>query len=455
VAAQVIELDVSKPWAPDVPARRGPPVGAILLMATVLVAILTGPALGTGRPFAFVWRTPTLKGVFWTTAEVLLTLEPVTEDSMRRVALVAREPGAGGVLWRLRLSGPLAETYGSDREALVTTFPPTFNQGLATAVIDSRTGATVRAYPAPAAPLAYVAGDVVLLIDREPRDPRAPVAPSSTRDNRFATGLEHTHLAEARDLRTGSVRWTRRLPAGTLWSLPGVPAATEGIVGVPPGEEWMVTFTYAGDLTAWDLGTGAPLARMALRPLSPLSYVTALTDAVLVRLRAGTSSQYTAYDMPRLQERWRVSPPDIHAVPFGCGPRLCLDTDSTVFAVDPGTGGVAWQRSGLQLRPGRAGLPVLVTGLGQPLARYDAATGQPLPADPSWRVADISPFSDQIVLTERRPSGGSALALYDIRADTVREFGVVPGSGTDPHCLAVGGVLACEQSGTVRVWHPG
>jgi outer membrane protein assembly factor BamB len=457
VTGQVIELDVSKPWAPDAVERRGPPIGLVLVVAAFLVAVLTGPVLTTARPFAFVWRTPTLEGAFWLAPQALLTLEPHTSEGARRVVLAARDPDTGDPLWRVRLSGPLSETYGTDGEVLVTNFPPAVNRGMATYVIDTTSGRTLRAYPSVSAALVYVAGDVVLIIDREPPDPRAPpVASSSTGDgDPFDTGIGYTHLAEARDLRTGSVRWTRRLPAGTLWGLPGVLPGTEGIVGLPPGEEWMVTFTYAGGVTTWDVGTGAMINKMALRPLSPVSYVAALNDAVLVRVREGSTSQYTTYDMPRLQERWRMSPPEIDATPFGCGPLLCLATDTSVWAVDPDTGGIAWQLPGVRLRSASARARVLVTGLGQPLARYEAVTGRPLPADPSWRVADISSVSERVVLAASRPGGGAVIALFDVGADTVRELGVVPGVGLGMQCGLTAKLLACEQGGMVRVWHPG
>ena len=164
---------------------------------------------------------------------------------------------------------------------MISHFPPTPNLGVTTRSIDSRTGQSLKAYPTASAALAYVGSDVAVLIDRDPAAGPEPGPDDLSRDD---TGLDRPHFITARDLRTGAVRWTKRLPAGYQWSLPGVRRGTEGIVGLPPGQDWMLVVSPTRSAQVWDLRTGAPIAQREFGSGNDLSYLTALADTVLVRV---------------------------------------------------------------------------------------------------------------------------------------------------------------------------
>jgi hypothetical protein len=175
---------------------------------------------------------------------------------------------------------------------------------------------------------------------------------------------------------------------------------------------------------------------------------------VLVRVKTGDTSTYTAYRGPELVGRWRVAPPDIYATPVGCGDLLCLDTDSSVWAVDPATGGLAWRVVGVRLRPAPPAADIIVSSFGEPLAVFDPATGDRLPADSDWRVADVAVHGTQVVLGRPRPAGGGFLAVFDVATGTIRQLGAVVPYSPATQCLLAAGALACEDGGIVRVWQP-
>jgi hypothetical protein len=450
----VIEIDTTRPWSPEPSTdRRGNRfVGAILLALAVAV-VMTGPALTAGRPFTFAWRALTLPGQFWVTDRSVYTIDvgaPASVDAPRPLTLVARDPAFGTPQWMVRLTGVLAVDHGMDNYILITDFPPTFEQGVRSTIMDTRNGLTVRAYPTSSTPLAYIGDEVAVIIDRDP-DVREPAQPRRTEE----TGLDRAHLVEARDLRTGAVRWIRRLEAGTMWHLPGVVPASEGIVGLPPGENWMVTYTPAGLVETWDLNNGDTLETAIVGPLSTQSYVMALPGTVLVRSRTPTETTMSAYSPKDLRRLWRHMPRDLFATPSTCGTFVCLSTDVATWALDTRTGAFAWHLERPRLRPTLPGARALVPAFGSEMVLLDPDTGDRLSGDDTWRVADVAPYGTRVVLAQPKPGGTAVLGLLDLAANQIRRLGTVSPFAVATQCVSAGEVVACEdREGLVRVWRP-
>jgi hypothetical protein len=448
----VIELDVSKPWTPESSTgrHRTPFLGAILLLVAVGI-VMTGPALSAGRPFAFAWRAHTLAGYFWATPQSVYTIDvgvPVAADAPRPLTLTARDPALGHPQWMMRLTGVLAGDQGTDNHLLITDFPPSFEQGLRTTIMDTRNGLTVRAYPTTSAPLAYIGDEVAVIIDRDPED-QEEGKPRQT----LETGLDRAHMVEARDLRTGAVRWIRRLAPGTMWHLPGVMPASEGIVGLPPGENWMVTYTMAGLVETWDLNHGDTLATAIVDPLTQQSYVLGVPGAVVVRFKSPAQSDLTAYRPDDLRRLWRNAPRDLFATPSACGPLICLHTDTSTWGLDTRTGTFAWHLDQPKVRPATPGARVLVPAFGEELALFDPETGQRRGGDGTWRVVDVAPYASQVVLAQPKPGGTAVLGLLDLAGNTVRRLGSATPFSPATQCVSAGEILACEDGeGLVRVW---
>jgi len=450
VAATVIELDISQPWTPEPSTgRRAPFLGAAFLTLVVTV-ILTGPALTAGRPFAFAWRAHTLPGQFWATARSVFTIDVDRSADPGITTLIARDPGRGAPQWTARLTGPLAAHYTTENHLLLTDFPPTFEQGLRSTFMDTRNGLPVRAYPTSSIPLAYVADEVIVLIDRDPED-REVAEPRRTEE----TGLDRAHLVEARDVRTGAVRWTRRLARGTMWHLPGVMPGSEGIVGLPPGENWMLTYTAEGLVRTWDLNNGDALGTALVGPLSRQSYVLALPGTLLVRIKTPAEASLAAYDPRAMLRRWRYMPRELFATPSGCGTLICLHTDRSTWGLDVRTGRLTWRLERPRLRPSPPGVPALVPAFGEQLVLFDPETGRRRSGDETWRVADAAPYNTQVVLARPGSGGSAVIGLLDLVANTVRRLGTVTPFPLASQCVSPGNAVVCEDGeGLLRVWHP-
>lgn len=436
----VIEIDQREPWLPPPARRRRAPVALVL---AALVAVLNGPWPSIAGGLAVAWRADVVGGFFWLTDDAAYTID---RDGSA-VALSRRDPSDGTPQWTVELTGPLAESYTHPWETMVSRFPPTLNLDVNTTVIDTRTGDAVRAYPAAEMPLVYLAADVAVTIDRDPAGgPEPPLPPLSLAD----TGGDRAHLAVGRDVVTGRVRWTLPLPPGTSWSLPGVPSAAEGIVALPPGQAWMVTATAAGALRVWDLRTGQPISSSRVGRAGRDSYVAALESTVLVRTDVAGRATLITLDPRTLMPLWRLRPPAIYATAFECGELLCLQTDRAVWAVDQ-AGAVVWRLDPARLRPPGSGR-LLVATFGEPLALVDPGSGTPRPADTRWRVVDLRPVGGAVVLARAVDATSAEIGLLDPVAATVTRLGVISGYRGATQCLAAGGRLACEDSGTLRVW---
>ena len=444
----VIELEPSVPWDPadtGPVARRFGPVVALL---AVIALLLNGPWQLPGGGLHAVWRAETVGGFFWLTQDAAYTIGRAGDAAVPRLVLTARDPADGTARWSADLTGPLAVTYTRAWETLVSRFPPTLDLNTNTAVIDTRTGDSVRGYPVAAMPLVYLAADVAVTIDRDPAaGPEGPLPPLSQTGN----GLDRPHLVVARDLATGAVRWTLSLALGTVWSLPGVHPAAEGIVAAPDGEEWMVTRGPDVRARVWNLRTGGLVNSRLVPDGGPQSYVAALESTLLARAESAGRAVLTGFDPLTLEQRWRARPPDIYGSPFECGSLLCLQADRAVWAIDH-TGAVAWRIDSTRLRPQVGPTARLVAGYGQPLALFDPDTGGSLPADARWRVLDIRTSGGTVVLGRPDGASGEEIGVLDLGTGSITVWGGVGPLGRAAQCLTAGGRLACEDGGVVQVW---
>lgn len=449
MARQVIELDISVPWdGPDEAPRRSPRALVVAVVVLGLLLSLTGPGLLLPATLTLAWRAPTTARLFWLGTDGVFTVDRVG-GPVPGLRLVSRDPRTGGVRWTAVLNGPLAEVYALERGSLASFFPPTFSSAARTYLINTNTGRVSRAYPVPAMPVAYFADDVVVTIDWD-----QAIAPDPVPDEPHAAaiGLDFSHRATARDLATGRIRWTRPLPAGLRWALPGVPAGAEGIVGLPAGQSWMVTRSTAGSVEVWDLRTGAVLARRDVGRLSSESYVSALGDAVLVRVLDAVGTRMSVLEPATLAPRWTFTPPDLDAEPAACAPVLCLEIRRSVFVVDPATGAILWRTHGTPLRPAIQPGARLATATAEPLTLFDIRTGRTAQGYGSWRIVDNSAYRQDVVVATARPGADADLALLDIGTGTMRRLGTVTPWSPGTRCIAGADRIVCEDDGLVRVW---
>jgi outer membrane protein assembly factor BamB len=448
----LIEVDVSQPWSPmDAERGRGlsPPTRTVLL-ASLLILVLTGPALASPASLRSLWRLPVFVGFFWLTPDTVYTVDSAEDgESDAELWLTARDPDTGNPRWTVALDGPLARDYAGGHASMTSRFPPSSNLGITTRVFDTRDGRYVRAYPVAAAPLVHIGTDVAVVIDREPGTGPEP-EPSGDAVGRI--GLDRAHVVVARDLDTGAVRWTRRLAAGTAWAMPGVLTGAEGIVGLPPGQDWMLTVTRPGTALVWDLDTGALIAWREFGALTDRSYVTALADEVVVRIDTAKDSSLAGYDPATMVERWRFTPPNLHAAPFVCGRLVCLQTDRSVLRVDPHTGAVVSpeedpRRPQVHQPPHR----LLVTSSGEELSLYDTPLGRRLSRDSNWRVVDPSIHGARLIVAQARGQGRAMLAILDPATGAMRTLGRVSPFSPASQCLVAADLVACEEESVLQV----
>lgn len=446
MASAIIEIDRSPvSLGPDVAAGgRRVPVVALALVVAGLLLTLTGPALVRPDYLPPTWRMAATTAEFWLTAGALYTI-----DIAGGIDLSARDPDTGLVRWSTPLSGPLAEVYRVGTSVLHSNFPPTSVDGLRTEVFNRIGGLARLSFPTAALPLVAIwdghggTDGVAVSIDRDPT--AAPVGPRT--GQAAARGLQWTHTVTARDLRTGAVRWTRILPPGLGWSLPGVRVGATGIVGL--AGDLLTTSSIAGEVEQWDLGTGATRARRQFGRPGPEFYAAALADAVVVR--AGADAVLDVLDPATLTRRSSFVTPVPAAEPVGCAPSVCLVTESSVVIVEPRTGATITRADGPLLRPGSTDRVVLA-GYGNRLAVVDSRDGHAVPVSPSWRLIDIGGYTRQVVVAQPQSGLGARIALLDVATGQIRPVGQASGWSAANACGWAGDHVACADGQTLRGW---
>jgi hypothetical protein len=433
-----IDLDAGPP-PPRATARgrRAPVVTAALILALVAL-VLTGPT-GT-RTLTVAWQRADAPYA-WLTPTAVYTVD-ISGDTVTLVALDAR---TGATRWQYRLTGPLAAVYASPEAVLATRFPPFIASPARTEAIGDVPGWSSLAFPGLAMPLVSMAGDVGIVIDR---DTSVPAWSAAGPDDR-AAGLQWTYVATAIDLASGAVRWSRTIPPGTVWSLPGVRPGQAGIVGV--SQPWMVTSTASGHVEVWDLKTGSVRVRAELGPLEEQAYVLALADSVLVRHRDDASgARVELRDPASLTILAQFTPTLPDAEPMSCAPVICLTANGGVELVDPAGGDADLRLTATQLRPGPPGR-LLVASFSKALSIVDTSL-RTVEEVPGWQLVDASDYTGQAVLLHDVDSPGRRLVgLLDVGSGVFQASGSVnwsPGS----RCQADAGHLACTDGRTLTVW---
>lgn len=448
----VIDLDLlpTRPEPREAPGRRRLQAVGLLLAVTLLV-VLAGQVLKLRDHVTLGWQADTVSGAFWVTDRAAYTVEPTPDGE--GVVLVARDPLTGLRRWSTTLTGPLAASYAVDWQARAANFPPSLTLRTSSSIINIRDGQFMLGYPAAALPLIHLAQDVAVFVDRDPDAQTQPPPRSSIEVER---GITMPHRIVAYDLATGAVRWTRRLSPGWLWALPGTRPGAEGIVALPPEQQWMVIYNEAGRVTTLDLRSGEDLAHLNIGPLDDREYVLATEDAVLVYAHDGEQGTFRAYDPATLSRRWQITPPQVYAIPFTCAEFLCLQADRSVWALDPRAGTYAWRLAGPVLRSVGGGVEWLAPEFGNDVFLVDAKRGrtQQVPGlTGAWRVVDAATRGSSLVLAQVQLTGGATLAALDLQTLTVRRLGEVTDVTSGTKCLATAAVVACENNDVVRVWH--
>jgi PQQ enzyme-like repeat protein len=450
--AGILDLDVAPaPHRPTSgPGRRSPWVTALLVVAGV-ATVLTGP---TGPPaLPLVWQAATTNPYLWLAGGSVYTVDAADAA----VRLTARDLRTGRVVWSIELTGPLAQAYASQSSVMLTRFPPRLNDIARTEAVSTVGDREPLAFPAVAMPLVHLADDVAVLIDRDTTVGPAPGVPPVDQ----LAGLQWTYRVTALDLATGAVRWTRALPAGVRWSLPGVRPGSVGLVGLPPqaasantgrlGHPWLVTSSADGQVAVWDLATGRDLVRRDLGPLEPEAYVLALADAVLIRHRGPSGPTVQLLDLVTLTPYAHFVPDLPEAEPLSCAPAVCLTANGGVALVDAATGATRLQLTGTQVRPGPAGR-LLVSGLGRPVSIVDTQAGTVTTLH-DWQLVDTSTYGPRAVLAGRVDANGGALVgLLDVTSAAFAASGRVAHWATGSRCQSDATYLACGDGTTLTVW---
>ncbi len=418
----VIDLDEVRPPHDTPGAGRRRPIGSVLVGVVLLTAVLTGP-VGPPR-LTLSWRLPMSTPYVWLTSRYVYTV-----DQRDLLTLVAHDPGTGQVRWQRSLSGALASAY-ANRAPIATRFPPRVGSDARTDV-GGPPGPQL-SYPALAMPLVQITDDLAVLIDRADTDRE--------------TGV---YRVTAIDLRTGSPRWSRIIPSGSRWSLPGVRPGTTGIAALPDGPPWMVTSTADGELEVWDLETGGTRVRRVVAALGRESYVMALADQILVWRPGADGPTMQLLSPVTLATRSTFVPVLPDAVAVSCAPYLCLAGNGGVVVVDPADGAVLYRLTGADLRPGPDGR-LLVSSYGRPLSIVDLITGRVWTL-PNWTVEDAGSAGSETIIAGSA-DGRPELALLDVTTASLVPFSPVDGWTPGSLCQITSTELACTDALTLTVW---
>jgi hypothetical protein len=458
--SRVIDLDRPRPAAPGRRdphlARRGRHTallaGAVVLF--VLIALTGMPALG--QPLTLAWRGGTLHAMLWVDDRSVYGLRPGLQGPM----LTANDIATGTIRWQRELTGPLARMYPAESPMLVPLFGPHVPARASIAASSTRTGRLHGIYPVPAMPLVYFTDPVAVVVDLAPGTVQAGLRPAGP--NQVGTGTAgvgstfdgwvEEHLVVAIDLETGATRWSRRIPAGSTWAMPGVHPWRDGFVGEPGPAPWMVVVGADGAAETWRLATGEVAARADVGPLVQWSYASALPGTVLINTGGWPNAIVDAYEPDELTRLWR-SPvptvPDVMSWPVLCASLICLMSTSDIWAVDLAPRRLAWHRAVVDVYAvGHRSMAVAT--LDGPVL-LDLATGAVDAVPDGWRVAERRGREGPVVLAVHA-GGRTTLGLLDLDGGTPRTLGDVGEVGLPERCAISGAHLACATADEVRVW---
>jgi hypothetical protein len=435
----MLELDLDAEPRPTRRPRWRQPRTVALIVATVVALALNGPDRSPRLTMA--WQTGLSTADTWLGVDAEYTIDIASG----RASLTARRLDDGAVRWQVPLRGLLADAYGVGAATVVTRFPPHLQDGVRTYISRGDVEQPALTFPAVGMPLVQVADHVAIVIDRDAGVAAAP----GFEPLEQAAGLAWPHRVTAIDLASGAVRWTRTIAPGLRWSLPGVRPGTAGIVGLPPGQHWMVTSSSSGVLAVWDLDTGADVLTRDVGLLGLESYVLALPAAVLVWRRGSAGPAIELLDPDTLAPTARFVPAVPDAEPVACAPAICLYANGGVTIVDP-TGTVTARLSGTGLRPGPAGRLIL-TAFGAPLSIVDIHGGATTSTG-DWHLVDATSYTRQAVLARAASAGKVDVGLLDVASGAVWSLGRILSPLPGTRCQSAAARLVCTQGHQLTAW---
>ncbi|WP_344126565.1 hypothetical protein [Luedemannella flava] len=416
-------------------------MGAFLLVVLAVVATLTGPATSGSESLTLAWRSTAFHTFFGVTDD---TVYAVTDDA-GQLRLVARSLDRGLIRWSLRIEGPLADAYYASAVNVVTRFPPSPGTPAATRVATQEAGRRLVAYPVAAVPLAYIAGTVAIMIDREPSTTSAEI---DARED----GWVQAHRVTAVDLASGETRWVGRIEPGSTWALPGVQPWDDGVVVGGPDARQMVVVAPDGSAQSWDLTNGKVVARANIGPYQDFSYALAFPSVLAVSTWSLNGPIVTGWDMRRLAVKWQVPVPNVVAWPAPCGRLLCMTAEDHTWAIDARTGEIVWDAPGVALHPTDVVTRRLSALAGTAPVTLDAATGQAYDIEGGWRVVDSDQRGSELVSVLVSNDGEARLGMLGLGTGTVRDLGQVGSVLAGIRCRANDTHIVCADGGQLRSW---
>jgi outer membrane protein assembly factor BamB len=259
------------------------------------------------------------------------------------------------------------------------------------------------------------------------------------------------------DTATGQEMW--RLPITDLWSYDG-----SGL-RVP---RYLVSLTDGGQLSSYDIRTGARLATTATGLSPDVAQLSVADRLVLVGWHERGRQELTAYDVTTLDRRWTTDLSVTTRLVRPCGPVLCAAGDSVLYALDPATGARAWSADLPRSADGAGGFDIYHGGPPWPPGHLlafgpsgswilDATTGEPVLGSREWRVpmdGRILGGTGEPILTryhaEWREVGRTWFGR--VRDDPVRIEVLGTVDGLPLGCAAAAGHLACRKADQLHVW---
>ncbi|HEU4424809.1 MAG TPA: PQQ-binding-like beta-propeller repeat protein [Pilimelia sp.] len=259
------------------------------------------------------------------------------------------------------------------------------------------------------------------------------------------------------DLRTGTQRWSYRLPQDATvefaWN-EELSLATR-----------MVTGLRSGRVEVRDLATGQVTGAATLSGPVTSSSADAgswlITHDGLVLVFAGADRHVvSAYGIDRLDHRWTARVDYAVGGLYGrtsCGELLCLGAgDSEVLAIERDTGQVRWSGSWEWVqRVGPALLSRPAHGAGDAsssMALLDPATGRNRYDLGTWDMLSWFNLGDRPMLLRRDDSRQRAwFGVLDPATPGIRLLGTIPGAPAD--CRGGRGAVVCRgMDGTIGIW---
>jgi hypothetical protein len=256
------------------------------------------------------------------------------------------------------------------------------------------------------------------------------------------------------DVETGAVAWTYRPPPG---------AALRGTWRTRPGPAYLVTALPSGRVEVRGMADGRLRAVGSAGGAVPAGadpgydWMSIIDDLLMVQ--GPRPGMFTAYGLPRLDRRWRVTVRDGQFGWYGpgCGRLLCLQTgDQEMRAVEPRTGRTRWTAGWTYVEP-TGGLMVASRSLGPygsatPLWLVDPATGREVGDLGRWGLAARRSQDEDLVLVAPDPARHLAwFGVVDPGLRGVAVRGVA--TGVIGECWAATGALVCRRDNeSVGIW---